>query len=58
MSNCHGIDDDRNDGEGGGGGRAADAMPRSDRRGEAFSACGGRGGRRDDDGDAGARQGQ
>jgi hypothetical protein len=60
----HGIDVDggSNDGDGGGGGRAADAMLRREPWGEAVAACGSRrvaawAGRRDDDGDAGARQG-
>jgi hypothetical protein len=60
----HGIDVDggsSNDGEGGDGGRAADAMLRRDPWGEAVAAYGSRvaawAGRRDDDGDAGARQG-
>jgi hypothetical protein len=61
LSDRHGIDDGSNDGEVGGGGRAADAMLRRDPWGEAVAACGGRvaawAGRRDDDGDAGARQG-
>jgi len=54
----HGIDDGGNDGEGGGGGRATDAMLRRDRRGEAVAECGGRDGRRRVAAGAGARQGQ
>lgn len=66
LSDWHGIDGGDNDGEGGGGGRAADAMLRCDPRGEAFAASGGRGGRwvaaeagrPGNDGNPGARQGQ